>query len=103
MTKTSPVEWDRHAIKAELGRRGLTLVAVAEQAGLEPSVVRHGLRGGSRRGAEAIARALGVSFRTLFPDSYLRGVADKAKTSRESTARTSQKHHVRGDTARGAA
>lgn len=102
MTKRAAA-WDRHAIKAEVGRKGLTLTAIAKLAGLEPSIVRHGLRGGNRRGAEAIAEALGIPFRELFPDSYLRGLASEIEPNRLRGRRTSQNHHGRDDEDRGAA
>ena len=104
MTKTeAPAVWDRHAIKAAIGRAGKTQTAIAKAYGLEPSAVRHGLRGNNRKGAEAIAKALGLPFRTLFPDSYLRGSHNEGKTSRKASNSTSANHHVRADTARGAA
>ncbi|SFZ85962.1 transcriptional regulator, Nlp family [Devosia enhydra] len=97
MTKTQAVVWDRHAIKAEIGRKGLTQTAIAQAAGLEPSAVRHGLRGGNRKGAEAIAKALGLPFRTLFPDSYLRGLSNESDFSLKAPRSTSQKRHIRDD------
>lgn len=83
MTKTSePEVWDRHAIKAAIGRKGLTMMAIARMSGIESWQVRHGLRGNNRTGAEAIARALGKPFRTLFPDSYLSSSANALDTTR---------------------
>lgn len=69
MTK-SEQKWDRHSIKAEIGRQGTNLTAIALKAGLYKSACRQGLMGTSRAGAEAIANALGIPFRTLFPDTY---------------------------------
>ena len=96
MTKKA-TGWDRHAIKAEVGRQGLTLVAIAKRAGLEASAVRHGLRGGNRRGAQAIAEALQIPFRVLFPDSYLNGLANEREDTRSPASAASQNEHVRDD------
>jgi Ner family transcriptional regulator len=71
--RKSPRKWDRHSIKAEIHRRGMTLSGIAEDAGLSVSACGHGLTGASRPGAEAIASALGIPFRELFPDSYSKG------------------------------
>jgi Ner family transcriptional regulator len=100
MTKTEPVVWDRHAIKAEIGRRGLTMEAIAELAGIKGSQVRHGLLGSNRTGAKAIASALGIPFRTLFPNLYLNGRANEIKTSRNPRHAASQNEHVRVDETR---
>ena len=85
MTKIAPVLWDRHAIKAEIGRAGLTMTKIAKAADLEPSAVRHGLLGSNRRGAEAIARAIAVPFRELFPNTYLRGGDEPIRKAKMST------------------
>ena len=63
---------DRHAIKAEVHRRGETLTSLAIKAGLNPSACRQGLLGVSRPGAEVIAEFIGVPFRELFPTLYFR-------------------------------
>lgn len=94
--------WDRHAIKAEIGRRGLTMEAIAVQAGLKGSQVRHGLLGTNRTGAQAIAQALELPFRTLFPDLYLRGRAREIETSQKRVHTASQNEHVRVDVVDGA-
>ena len=90
MTKTAPGVWDRHTIKAAIGRAGLTMAAIANKAGIEPWQVRHGLRGNNRTGAEAIAKALGLPFRVLFHDSYLNGSADIAQPIQKHPRRASQ-------------
>lgn len=92
--------WDRHAIKAEIGRKGLTMEAIAAQAGIKGSQVRHGLLGSNKTGAKAIARALGIPFRTLFPNLYLNGRASELKTSRNPDLPASQNEHVRVDVQR---
>lgn len=97
MTKSEPVVWDRHAIKAEIGRKGLTMEAIAVQYGLKGSQVRHGLLGSNRTGATAIASALGIPFRTLFPNLYPNSRANEIKTSRSPGSAASQNEHVRVD------
>lgn len=96
MTKKEPVVWDRHAIKAAIGRKGLTMEAIAEKAGLESWRIRQGLRGNSKIGAMAIAKALEVPFRTLFPDSYLRGSTNRSQVTRKAAAGASPnpQHHT---------
>ncbi len=86
-----PKQWDRFAIKAEIERRGLTLTGIANGAGLYEGACRQGLIGNSRRGAEAIALALDIPFRTLFPTLYRRGRHNEAKPSRTPANRTSVK------------
>ena len=103
MTKTEPAGWNRHTIKAAIGLRGLTMTAIAKDAGLESWQVRHGLRGNNRIGAEAIADALGIPFRTLFPDSYLNGTVNEADTTCKSAPSTRENRHGRADLARGMA
>ena len=65
---TRPKSWDKHAILAEVKRRGITLTGIARDAGLYDSACRQGLMGGSRPGAQAIADALGTPFEDLFPN-----------------------------------
>ena len=101
MTEIKQAKWNLHLIKAAIGMAGLTQTKIAEDAGLESSVVRHGLRGNNRKGAEAIAKAIGVPFRELFPDSYLR--SGDSKPTRKSAESTRAKRHERVDTARGVA
>lgn len=62
--------WDRHAIKAEIHRRGLTLVGIARANGLEPSACRVALRRHNSAGERAIAAALGVEPAALWPERY---------------------------------
>ncbi|MEX2482084.1 MAG: helix-turn-helix domain-containing protein [Gammaproteobacteria bacterium] len=71
MAKPQGPVWDRHAINAEVRRRGMTLTGIAKRAGLGENACRSGVLGGNRRGARAIATALGIPFRELFPDEYL--------------------------------
>ncbi|NJL07966.1 MAG: transcriptional regulator [Methylacidiphilales bacterium] len=62
--------WDRHAIKAEVYRRGMTLRGIARAAGLEPSACNVALLRRHWRGEAAIAAALGVEPSVLWPERY---------------------------------
>lgn len=75
------VDWDRHMILALVRQRGMTLSGIAEDAGLEGSACRHGIARRNRRGAEAIASALGIAFETLFPGYHSRGHNSDANLS----------------------
>ena len=94
---TTTKKWDRAAIKAELLRQGKTLTGIARDAGLYDSACRAGIIGASRPGAEAIAEALGIPFRELFPDSYTLGRHDGAETTSKTKGKASQKDAVRAD------
>lgn len=83
--------WTRAAIKDELLRQNKTLTGIARENGLYDSACRQGIIGASRRGAEAIAKALGVPFREMFPDSYTLGRHDKSDTNSSSRCNTSAK------------
>lgn len=100
MTETKQAKWNLHLIKAAIGMAGLTQTKIAKKAGLEAWQVRHGLRGNNRQGAKAIAKAIGVPFRELFPDSYLR---DEVEPIRKASESTSAKRQRRADAMRGAA
>ena len=58
--------WDRARIVANLRKRGLTLSGVARAAGLYDDACRYGIDGHSQRGAEALAKAIGVPFEEMF-------------------------------------
>ncbi|RWC58885.1 helix-turn-helix domain-containing protein [Mesorhizobium sp.] len=98
----TPQVWDRHAINAEIRRRGMTLTGIALDAGLYASACRQGIIGMSRPGAEAIATALGIPFRELFPNSYSRGRHDEGKISRRADESGSAKVALILDGASGA-
>lgn len=72
-----PKHPDRHDIAAEVRRRGMTLSGIARDLGLEPSMVRHGIARRNRKGAMAIAQALGIPFEELFP-GYRANVHDSS-------------------------
>jgi Ner family transcriptional regulator len=68
-------------ILALVKQRGMTLSGIAADAGLEASACRHGIAMRNRRGAEAIAAALGMPFKILFPDYHNRGHNSDANLS----------------------
>ena len=84
-------KWDRHAIRAEVHRKGLTLTGIAKDAGLAENACRRALLGMSRPGAEALAAALEVPFRTLFPDQYSRGRHNEGESDRNERTKASAK------------
>jgi len=100
---TTQKKWDREAIKKELLRQNKTLTGIARDAGLYDSACRQGFIGSNRKGAEAIAEALGVPFREMFPDSYTRGRHDAGETSSNQKPNASQKRAAAIDNARGVA
>lgn len=97
-----PQEWDRHAINAEIRRRGMTLTGIAIDAGLYAGACRQGIIGLSRPGAEAIAAALDIPFRTLFPTLYTRGRHNEGETTSTHHGKTSAKIALILDNASGA-
>lgn len=67
MTKKS---WDRHSIKAELHRRGITLTRLAEMNNLDPNTFRSVWARTHRKAEAVIATFLGEPVEELFPDRY---------------------------------
>jgi lambda repressor-like predicted transcriptional regulator len=100
---TTTKKWDRPAIKKALLDKGLTLTGIALDAGLYASACRAGLIGASRPGAEAIAKALGVPFREMFPDSYTLGRHDACDITSNAKPDGRQKRAVHTDSARSVA
>lgn len=100
---TTTKKWDRAAIKAELLRQGKTLTGIALDAGLYASACRAGMIGASRPGAEAIAKALNIPFRELFPDAYTLGRHDSAETTSKAKVKASQNRAVSADSERSVA
>lgn len=94
--------WDRHAINAEIRRRGMTLTGIAIDAGLHSGACRQGIIGLSRPGAEAIAEALDIPFRTLFPTLYTRGRHNEADSTSRPGESGSAKVALNLDVASGA-
>lgn len=63
-------KWDRHSIKAELHRRGMTMKALAVMEGITPGQFAHVWKRPVRRAENALAKFLGVPAKELFPDRY---------------------------------
>lgn len=93
-----PAEWDRHAIKAEINRRGMTLTGIARAAGLSESACRRALFGLDRRGADAIADAIGIPFDTLFPTGFIRSRSSHPKASANGRPESRKKRVRASDT-----
>ncbi len=94
---TTTKKWDRIAIKRELLRQNKTLTGIARDNGLYESACRNGIIGASRPGAEAIAAALGVPFREMFPDMYTRGRHDGPDTSSNKSCNGRAKSRAHAD------
>lgn len=95
MTKAAlpqPAVWDRYAIRAEVHRRGLTLTGIARAAGLTESACRRALFGLDRRGADAIAGALGIPFDTLFPNGFIRSRSSQLHASPKARGESRKKN-----------
>lgn len=70
MTRLPSVRWDRHAIKAEVHRRGTTLTAIANAASLDPSACRSALVRRHIAGEQALAEFLGLPPEAIWPERY---------------------------------
>ena len=91
MTVNSSSKWDRHAIKAEIHRRGKTLTRLSLDAGLDPSACRCALLRRQPRGERAIAAFLGVEPATLWPERY-RDAQETARARKNSRGPSRNKH-----------
>lgn len=96
-------KWDRDAIKRELRLQNKTLTGIALDNGLYASACRQGLIGASRPGAEALAAALGVPFRDMFPDSYTLGRHGEDDITSIAKRNASQKRQSTADSQRSVA
>lgn len=63
-------QWDRHAILAEIGRRGSSLGEIAETVGLRRASLSWALKIPRIRANRAIAEFLGVSLHELWPQWF---------------------------------
>jgi len=80
-------KWDRHAIIAEVHRRGETLANLSRHAGIYPTGMSCMLSGRRWPKAEkALAQFLGVPVEELFPDRY-RASASISQHNRKSQVR----------------
>lgn len=71
MSKSPPVVWDKHAIRAEVTRRGGTLTGIALAAGLNEGACRQALTRRHIAGEKALAAFLGMKPEKLWPERYL--------------------------------
>jgi lambda family phage portal protein len=64
--------WSAKRIRGELGRRGVTLAAIARNAGVSPTTVRRSIESGSPapRVATALARSLGTKREAVWPKRF---------------------------------
>ena len=79
-TKTKPLEvmapqarvmnWPRRDIVHQLHKKGLTLELLSEMNGLSRFTVKNALDKKYRRGEQIIAKALGVTPETIWPERY---------------------------------
>lgn len=84
--------WDRHEIKAEVHRRGATLLEIAIAAGAEPSSTRVALRRRNRCGEMLIAAFLCVPPQELWPTRYSgEAQSNEPQSTAPMTARSSRK------------
>lgn len=89
--------WDRYAIRAELNRRGYTLIGLAQAAGLEPSACRVALLRPNTAGERVIAQALQVNPEVLWPDRYRAHPTTGRISNAYRPRRTSQKRRRAAD------
>ncbi len=66
----TPARWDRHAIAAEIKRRGMTLKGLSARYKIGSSTCRLSLVRPSPTGDAAIAHFLGRPLFELWPDRY---------------------------------
>lgn len=62
--------WDRHSIKAELHRQGMTQAKLAELTGMTPNSFSHVWTRTNRKAEKAIADFLDIDPKDLWPDRY---------------------------------
>lgn len=70
MAKPQSIAWDKHAIRAEVTRRGATLTGIALEAGLSEGACRQALSRRHIAGEKALAKFLGVRPEALWPERY---------------------------------
>ncbi|MGF3023721.1 helix-turn-helix domain-containing protein, partial [Methylobacterium aquaticum] len=95
--RSQPVPWTPDAIREEVRRRHLSLTGIARASGLPEDACRKALHGLSRRGADALADALGIPFDTLFPEGF---VQSRRQASVKALTESRQKRGRPADTAR---
>lgn len=92
----SATKWDRHAILAEVRRRGSTLTEISRQAGEPRDTASVALRQGYPKGERIISEFLGVPVEELWPERYPNR-SQTGKTNAANAAKPSQKRKSRAD------
>lgn len=95
--RSQTVRWTPDLIREEVRRRHLTLRGIALAAGLHEASCRQALHGINRKGADALADALGVPFDELFPEGF---VQSRRQASVKALTESRQKRGYAADTAR---
>lgn len=88
--QTHTTYWDRHAILAEIKRRGGTLSAFADRTPVSASEISAALGSPYPKAEQAIAAALGIPVQTLWPDRYWPNGRRRSTSSRVQPQRASQ-------------
>ena len=92
--------WDKHAIKAEIHRRGATLRSLETDFGLETNTCAVALDRPFPKAERAIAAFLGLRLHDLWPDRYddedmrIRYIGDDLKTARKQPRTAAQRHRL---------
>ncbi|MGF3022615.1 helix-turn-helix domain-containing protein [Methylobacterium aquaticum] len=95
--RSQKVRWTPDLIREEVRRRHLTLRGIALAAGLHEAACRQALHGINRKGADALADALGIPFDELFPEGF---VQSRRQASVKALTESRQKRGRPADTAR---
>lgn len=88
---TTERRWDRHAIAAEIKRRGSSLRKISLAAGLSESTCRGALYRPLPSGEEAISGFLGIPVHVLWPDRHVVAASRPANLSRLDSGAASPK------------
>ena len=99
---SKPAKWDQWAIRAELHRRGLRFVSMAEESGVSASTLRAALVKPSLRANRFIADRLSIQIHELWPDWFysdgeLIPLKHRKRLSRQRQLAASQSSRVAGD------
>ncbi len=86
--------WDKHAIKAEINRRGETLTSIALRAGISPVACRVVFIKPIPAAERAISKFLSVPLHDMWPDRYDHNgnrLPSHSNPSKSTQVRTSKK------------
>lgn len=89
MGKRRERSWDRHAIMAEIRRRGSSLRQIAVEAGLSPSACSKAFTQTFPAAEVAIAQFLGLTVQELWPDRYPTLPSSRVENATDSSGVTS--------------